>query len=226
MPIRRNFVLTLAMLVSLAAPAFAQLAPFGAFNPTPNNQSNKPDLVQQLRQGGYVIFVRHARTDWSQMDADRQNLGNCATQRNLSDAGREQSRALGAAVRDLGIPIGDVIASPYCRTLETARLAFGRATESVELRHLFPENPANFEIVGTRLLPLLAAVPRAGCNTVLVSHGFNFRAAHGFDPAEGEAAILRPDGRGGHAYVGRLTSEDLVALAAAPPPALTAPAAC
>jgi phosphohistidine phosphatase SixA len=211
------FVLA-AGLALLTNGAFAQPAqPFKGFNPTPNDFKDKAGLAQELRRGGYVIFFRHAITDRTQTDSDRQNLATCATQRNLSEAGRAQSRSFGDSLRKLDIPVGDVVSSPYCRTLETARLAFGRTDENVALRHLFPEDSNNFEIVGSRLRPLLSAAPRAGCNTVIVSHGFNFRAVHGFDPGEGEAAVLRPDGRGQHAYVGRLTSEDLEALAATPP---------
>ena len=52
-------------------------------------------------------------------------LGDCATQRNLDAQGRAQSVAIGASFRDLGIPVSRVLASPFCRTLETAALAFG-----------------------------------------------------------------------------------------------------
>jgi phosphohistidine phosphatase SixA len=219
-PITAAAVLALCLVsasVSSARAQVAQLAPFRGFNPTPNDQSDKPELVRRLRQGGHIIFIRHARTEWSQGDADRQNLTNCATQRNLSEVGRAQSISIGQSFKALGIPIGAVVASPYCRTLETARLAFGRAEQNVVLRHLFPEDQANFTIVGTRLRTLLDVPTRPGCNTVLVSHGFNFRAVHGFDPGEGEAAIVQPDGRGGHAYVGRLTSDDLATMAASSP---------
>ena len=51
----------------------------------------------------------------------------CASQRNLTDKGRGEARAIGEHVKRLGIPIGTVLASPFCRTMETARLAFGKA---------------------------------------------------------------------------------------------------
>jgi phosphohistidine phosphatase SixA len=57
-----------------------------------------------------------------------------ARQRNLTDAGRADARAIGAAIRALGIPIGRVLASPFCRTRETAELIFGRATVSNAVR--------------------------------------------------------------------------------------------
>ena len=83
------------------------------------------DLVARLRQGGHVIFVRHAATEATQ-DDPRPDLADPSTQRNLSDEGRNQARQLGRAIRRLRIPVGMVMASPYARTRETAELAFGR----------------------------------------------------------------------------------------------------
>jgi phosphohistidine phosphatase SixA len=160
-------------------------------------------LVEALRQGGYVIYFRHARTDFSQRDS---SLADCRTQRNLSDEGREQARAIGAAIRSLGIPIGRVLASPFCRTRETAQLAFG----DVEItRDLLGRGPSEEQsrIAASALRPLLGAPPAPGTNTVLVSHGYNLRAADGIVLAEGEAAIYRPDEGGSFTRIGRLTSD-------------------
>ncbi len=76
-------------------------------------------LLDLLARGGLVIFFRHAATDFSQTDTDRQNLQNCQTQRNLSEQGRSDARGIGQAFQALGIPVGQLLASPYCRTLET-----------------------------------------------------------------------------------------------------------
>ncbi len=84
-------------------------------------------LLDALRGGGYVLLFRHAATDYGQSDVDKQNLENCLTQRNLSEQGRQQAAAIGQAFRQLQIPVGTDLASPYCRTQETARLAYGVA---------------------------------------------------------------------------------------------------
>src|SRR5437763_387827 len=96
----------------------------------------QPDaaLVQKLRQGGYVLYLRHASTDFSQNDARMTSYEDCTNQRNLTDKGRAEARALGEQLRRLAIPIGPVYASPFCRTMETARLAFGRAERMSEAR--------------------------------------------------------------------------------------------
>ena len=104
-------------------------------------------LLSELRQGGYVLFLRHASTDFSQNDSRMTSFEDCATQRNLTDKGRAEARALGEHVRRLKIPIGEVLASPFCRTMETARLAFGKARATNEVRGgpLSADDPKRYE---------------------------------------------------------------------------------
>src|SRR5262249_5111854 len=82
------------------------------------------ELLAALRGGGFVIYFRHADTDHTQNDSRMTSMADCANQRNLTDAGRENSRQIGDAIRALGVPVGAVLASPMCRTVETAVLAF------------------------------------------------------------------------------------------------------
>ena len=116
----RRLALVLGLAVAWAAAAEAPLAPQAA--------------VDALRSGGYVLYFRHAATDMSKNDAGMTSFDDCPTQRNLVDRGRDDARAIGAAIRALGIPIGKVRASPFCRTVETAELAFGRAEKTSEVR--------------------------------------------------------------------------------------------
>lgn len=152
-------------------------------------------LADALRDGGYVIYFRHAATDFSQADTDRQNLANCRAQRNLSAGGRRQARAIGEAFAALRIPVGPILVSRYCRTIDTAQLAFGRATPTWDLTAL-PQAPndAERERRIAALQRLLATRPPAGASAVLVSHLFNIQAAANLSIAEGEAAIFEPDG--------------------------------
>lgn len=150
------------------------------------------ELIRSLRGGGFVIYIRHAATEPG-TDTDLQDLANCAAQRNLSAEGREQAREIGNAFRQLGIPVGTVRSSAFCRTLETAKLAYGRAELSVDLTAL-PQagSPAEEERRVTALRELLATPPPAGQNTVLVAHLFNIQRAAGISLAEGEAAVVQP----------------------------------
>jgi phosphohistidine phosphatase SixA len=174
-------------------------------------------LVEALRGGGYVLLFRHAATDYSQNDVDRQNLENCATQRNLSSQGREQAVAIGQGFRRLQIPVGMVLASPYCRTLETARLAFGVAEPSPDLiSELSDDTSGGRERLTASLRGLLARPPEPGTNTVLVSHTLNIQDAVGLDIEEGEAVVASPDGAGGFTVVARVRAESWDQLDASP----------
>lgn len=155
-------------------------------------------LVAALRAGGYVIYFRHAATDRS--DDDRFGAANflrdCAAQRDLNDEGRSQSRAIGQAFRDLGIPVGDVLSSEYCRSRNTAELAFGEAVPTAELTSPFWDEAyggLSADQKATALRSHLRTPPPGGTNRVLVAHGQNLSDAIGVDlGTEGEAAIFLP----------------------------------
>jgi len=153
-----------------------------------------PELLLALRKGGFIVYFRHTATDMSRDDASSRSDDDCANQRPLTDGGRAEARAIGAAFRDLKIPVGRVLASPRCRTLETAMLAFGRAEKSMEVR-AGPAAPASADRYAP-LRALLSAPPAPGANTVIASHGNPFYATAGAPYlAEGEAAVVRPLGK-------------------------------
>src|SRR5262245_16645408 len=80
-------------------------------------------LVQSLRWGGYVIVVRHGATFSDQADTDPFNFNDIAKQRNLNERGKELAKTFGDAIRQVGIPVGDVYTSNFQRAFETAVLA-------------------------------------------------------------------------------------------------------
>lgn len=138
-----------------------------------------------------MLYVRHASTDFGQNDERMKNFDDCASQRNLTDKGRDEARALGVEVKRLAIPIGPVYASPFCRTRETAQLAFGRYERTNEARG-GPANtndPTRYDA----LRKLLTSKPPSGKNAVIASHGNPFYALFG-PPylAEGEMAVVDP----------------------------------
>ena len=184
--------------------AFVALAVLGAA--AANDLLAPPAAVDALRQGGYVLYFRHAATDMTKNDAGMKSFDDCPTQRNLVDRGRDDARAVGAAIKALGIPIGKVRASPYCRTVETAELMFGRAEKTAEVRGgpVRADDPARY----AALRKLLSARPAPGANDVIVSHGNPFHAVAG-PPylAEGEAAVVLPTGDG-FRVIARIRVED------------------
>jgi phosphohistidine phosphatase SixA len=174
------------------------------------------DLLAALHAGGLVLYFRHADTDWKQNDTRGMRLEDCAAQRNLSDRGRENARAVGAAIRALAIPIGSVLASPLCRTVETAMLAFGVAEKSMAVREggpLPPGSPGRYEA----LRVLLSTPVAPGTNLVLVGHAYPYYSLVGGQYLEeGEADVARPRGAD-FEVVARVGLKQWRELAAAPP---------
>ncbi len=165
-------------------------------------------LVHELRHGDLVLFLRHAKTDHSQIDSDRHSLDNCETQRNLNDEGRVQARSIGEAIRALEIPIGRVLASPYCRCRETARLAFGSGEINEHLRFGVGADAEETTSLALELRRMLSTPPDAGTNTVLISHTANLKEATGIWPKpEGSLYVFRPNGSDGFEYLGRIAPD-------------------
>ena len=81
------------------------------------------DLFNQLKEGGKLIFIRHAYAPGSG-DPDNFNLYDCSTQRNLSEEGKNQAELIGKFFRDNKIEIDKVLSSEWCRCKETAKIAF------------------------------------------------------------------------------------------------------
>lgn len=149
------------------------------------------ELVEALRDGGHVLYLRHTATAPDGVD-EPGSLGDCSRQRALSVAGRADARALGEALRALDVPVGEVRASPSCRTVDTAELAFGRTAQDDGLLTPTPDTRG----ATTRALrELLSAEPEDG-NTVLVGHLTNLRLVSTAQPDEGGTVVLRPDGEG------------------------------
>lgn len=175
--------------------------------PTLTRQELKAHLPS-LRQGGYILYFRHALTRQEQEDRQPVTLGDCTTQRNLSEEGRRQAGGIGAALRALKIPIGKVLSSPFCRCVDTAQLAFGKAEISEDLYFAVGLAKAERSAKGAALRRLLAEPPATGSNTVIVAHTANLDEATGYWPKpEGAAVLFRPDGAGGFRPIGRLPPE-------------------
>lgn len=163
-------------------------------------------LVKQLQAGGYVIFFRHAGTNREHKDTDIRDLTNCATQRNLTEQGREQSKLIGEGFAALKIPVGEVFTSEYCRCFDTAQIAFGKGQRVASLSSYVPLPPAEKQLRVQAVRRMLNTAPSAGTNTVVVSHHDMFQDASGLALAEGEAAIFKPSPTG-PLYVARIVAE-------------------
>jgi phosphohistidine phosphatase SixA len=207
---RHRFLFALATVIGSAM----QLAPSVAQQPA-------RATFDELKQGGFVIVIRHGRTNESPAfprDESPTNLANCSGQTMLTEVGQDQARAIGAAFRNAGIPVGKVLGSGLCRALDTGRLAFGRVEPSDALliesfvavagAPVPPPWPQRVE----KMKEMIATVPEAGTNTVLITHFPNIKAALGIQINFGDAAIVKPDGHGGVAVVGKILSRDWPSL--------------
>ena len=205
------WITALAVALGVAGAAWAN----PASSPDPAHALGGADLVRALRAGGLTLYFRHTATDFARNDANMTRYEDCDSQRVLSEAGRQQATAIGGHVRALGLPIGEVIASPFCRTMETGRLMFGRATPSTDVRGYAGTNAASPDYAP--LAKLLATPPAAGTVRAITSHGNPFRAVAGPPHlAEGEAAVVKAVGGGG-VVVARIRAEEWETLARSAP---------
>ena len=183
-------------------------------------------LLERLQAGGLVLLFRHGATgpDPDRPDAvsgrnpypgtpEEQQAAylDCERQRNLSDKGRADLRRIAKAIREIGVLIGDVYASPMCRTRETAWIIAGEATASDAL--LSPDKKERLQLAST--------VPIDGRNRLLVSHGHIVLSIvpnpkttdeRGYVP-RGSAHVLEPLGHGRYSVLSELRPDDWVRLA-------------
>lgn len=164
-----------------------------------------PALLEALRAGGFVLYLRHGYTDNSRPDrVPSVDLNDCATQRPLTPAGLEACAQVGQALRRARIPIGEVHVSPLCRAKESAAAVLGPHQpytvdpDLMYVANLTAEQKAPI-LANTRRL--LSAPVAAGSNRLLVAHAPNLMELIGYFPKEATLVIFRPQGAAGFDYV-------------------------
>lgn len=184
--VRRRLVLAMLMAMTGLGPAPGQASEDAAWD--------------ALRAGGIVLF-RHANAPGGG-DPAGMRLGDCATQRNLDESGRQQARRIGEAFRSRRIAVGSVLSSQWCRTLETAELAFpGRAQPEPIVNSFFDDRSKGPQQTFAAR-ELLAGWAGPG-TLVVVTHQVNITALTGIVPASGEGVVVQAGG-GVVTVVGRL----------------------
>jgi hypothetical protein len=165
--------------------------------------ANLPAIAQSttqpdLRQGGYVIYFRHAQASDDAKPADNlpAQVKNCKGQRHVTKAGIEMLAAMSKQWKSAKIPVGKAISSPSCWALESAWYMLG---SSVVVAPTLEGTPR--EQIWMELRPFLVTAPPPGTNTVIFAHGTNIKALTGFSLAEGEAVVYQPDGKGEFTYI-------------------------
>jgi phosphohistidine phosphatase SixA len=195
----RAFLLMACLL--LATTAFAE-------------QLSGPALVKALQRGGNVIVMRHASSPRQTPDRAAANPDNVNLERQLDETGRATAAAMGKAIRDLKIPIGEIWTSPTYRAIETIRLAkFDLAPGYIVAVEALGDGGQSMQAstdAQSAWLQKRATQAIKGTNVLLVTHMPNLSRAFPSvtGVADGEALIYRPDGKGGADLVGRIKIED------------------
>ena len=181
-------------------------------------------LVSSLKDGGYVIVFRHGATDDSQKDVYPFKFDDMSAQRQLSEKGRDLARELGAALRKLGVPIGEVYTSRLNRAVESGKLLGGKdvspvdeLTDSGAGSASAMANPDGKNAkAGRAVRELVNVPPKPGVNNLAVTHKTNVADAFGkefSDIREGEALVYKTSSSGPAALVARVQANEWIAHA-------------
>jgi phosphohistidine phosphatase SixA len=181
-------------------------------------------LVSSLKDGGYVIVFRHGATDDSQKDIYPFKFDDMSAQRQLSEKGRELARELGAALKKLAVPIGEVYTSRLNRAVETGKLLGGKEVSPVD--ELTDSGAGSASAManpdgknakaGRAVRDLVNAAPKPGVNNLAVTHKTNVADAFGkefSDIREGEALVYKTSSSGPAALVARVQANEWIAHA-------------
>lgn len=150
---------------------------------------------------GTIVLMRHADAP-GVGDPVGFKLGDCSTQRNLDEKGRAQARRIGEAFGRQSVKVATVISSQWCRTRETAELAFpGQVKDDARFNSFFGDSSQAPDQTSAALAVLRAW--RGPGVLVVVTHQVNITALTGVVPVSGEGVVVRPS-QGGITVLGRL----------------------
>jgi phosphohistidine phosphatase SixA len=150
-------------------------------------------LWAALKQGGKVILLRHTHVD-IQEGVGHLAPGNCAEEVNLSSRGIEQAKHIGEAFRAHGIALGEVLTSPYCRCMDTGKLAFGHATPVQYLRPPGTVSEDQAKLNQERVVQEILK-HRDPSNLVMITHDLNISDVVLEDTVPmGEFFVVQPKG--------------------------------
>lgn len=193
-PSRRQLLLSASSLTALGLPG-------GLLLSSPAGAAVGADVIAALRRGGVVVAFRHAQAPGT-FDPPGFKLSECSTQRNLGDAGRAQACQLGDWFRANKLAPRRVRSSPWCRCMDTARLAFGPGTPTameVEAWDALGSTIDGASVPERQVQAMrqaMAALPATGFE-VWVSHQSTLGQLVGENTSSGEGLLLsaKADGR-------------------------------
>ncbi len=145
-------------------------------------------LINQLEEGGKLIFIRHAYAPGSG-DPDNFNLNDCSTQRNLSKQGQRQAEYIGEFFRNNKVKIDKVLSSEWCRCKETAKIAFKNFSTNSFLNSFYSSKFAKNKDKQVKALKEYIKKFKSDKNLVLVTHYVLISEILNYGPSSGEIVV-------------------------------------
>ena len=145
-------------------------------------------LINQLEEGGKLIFIRHAYAPGSG-DPDNFNLNDCSTQRNLSKEGQRQAEYIGEFFRNNKVKIDKVLSSEWCRCKETAKIAFKNFYTNSFLNSFYSSKFAKNKDKQVKALKEYIKKFKSDKNLVLVTHYVLISEILNYGPSSGEIVV-------------------------------------
>lgn len=165
--------------------------------------SDQAEMIERMKAGGHILMIRHALAPGNG-DPANFRIGDCSTQRNLDDRGREQAGAIGKFLRSKGITSARVYSSQWCRCLETAELIDVGPVAELPALNSFYELTRDREPNLKALKKFIAEQPSDGGVVILVTHFVTISAIANEAVSPGEGVLLRLNTDAPYEMVGRL----------------------
>ena len=155
---------------------------------TPIKADLEKKLLNQLEDGGKLIFIRHAYAPGNG-DPDNFNLNDCSTQRNLNKEGREQAKHIGEFFEKNNIEIYKVLSSEWCRCKETAKIAFKNFSTSNFLNSFYNSKYAKNKDKQIKALNDYIRKFHSDKNLILITHYVLISEVLNYAPSSGEIVV-------------------------------------
>ena len=164
------------------------------------------DILKRITSVGHILMIRHALAPGSG-DPPNFTIGDCTTQRNLDDSGREQARKIGDWLRTNGVKSARIYSSQWCRCLETAALIGLGSVQELSALNSFYERVQDREPNISALKGFIKRQPLDGELIILVTHFVTIAAITGSGVSSGEGVLIQLNKEGTHRVIGRIKFE-------------------
>lgn len=165
--------------------------------------ADQSEAIDRLKTGGHILMIRHALAPGNG-DPPNFKIGDCATQRNLDDTGRDQARSIGVWLRNNGVTSARVYSSQWCRCIETARLLNLGPVQELGALNSYYERVQDREPNLRALNDFISQQPVKGGLIILVSHFVTIADIAGTGVSSGGGALLALHADAPYTVVGRL----------------------